>query len=218
MTTVRVWFSKKGEAAYISLLDLQRVFQRAFKRSHLPVWYTQGFNPHIYMTFAAPLSLGQESVAECVDFKTEDDAFDWKPAAALLSECLPKGIDVLRIGPAENDTSQIALARYEIRYEPEWAAAAARAYSAFVALESAPVEKKGKRSVKTIDLKQYTNVESARETPKGFVLSVFLPAGGELTVNPTLLTGFLATLAPLDGALPVILRTSLYTKNKEVFV
>ena len=70
MITVRARFSKTGEASYISLLDLQRVFQRALKRSGIPVWYTQGFNPHIYMTFSAPLPLGQESVAECVDFKT----------------------------------------------------------------------------------------------------------------------------------------------------
>ena len=62
MTTIRVWFTKTGEASYISLLDLQRVMQRALKRSGLPVWYTLGFNPHIYMTFAAPLSLGQESL------------------------------------------------------------------------------------------------------------------------------------------------------------
>ena len=59
MTTIRVWFTKTGEASYISLLDLQRVMQRAFKRSGLPVWYTLGFNPHIYITFASPLSLFQ---------------------------------------------------------------------------------------------------------------------------------------------------------------
>ena len=62
MTTVRIWFTKTGEASYISLLDLQRVMQRALKRSGLPVWYTLGFNPHIYMTFACPLPLGQESL------------------------------------------------------------------------------------------------------------------------------------------------------------
>ena len=51
MNTVRIWFTKTGEASYISLLDLQRVMGRALKRSGLPVWYTLGFNPHIYMTF-----------------------------------------------------------------------------------------------------------------------------------------------------------------------
>ena len=50
-----------NEASYISLLDMQRVMQRVLKRSGLPVWHTLGFNPHIYMTFACPLSLGQES-------------------------------------------------------------------------------------------------------------------------------------------------------------
>ena len=49
MITVRIRFEKTGEAAYISLLDLQRVFHRILKRSGLPVYYTQGFNPHIYL-------------------------------------------------------------------------------------------------------------------------------------------------------------------------
>lgn len=71
MITVRISFEKKNEASYISLLDLQRVMQRVLKRSGLPVWHTLGFNPHIYMTFACPLSLGQESECECVDVKTE---------------------------------------------------------------------------------------------------------------------------------------------------
>ena len=47
MTTVRIFFEKCGESAYISLLDLQRVFHRMLKMSSLPVYYTRGFNPHI---------------------------------------------------------------------------------------------------------------------------------------------------------------------------
>ena len=76
MITVRISFEKKNEASYISLLDLQRVMQRVLKRSGLPVWHTLGFNPHIYMTFACPLSLGQESECECVDVKTEAEVPD----------------------------------------------------------------------------------------------------------------------------------------------
>ena len=91
MTTVRVWFTKTGEAAYISLLDLQRVMQRALKRSGLPVWYTQGFNPHIYMTFAAPLALGQESLVESLDCRMETLPGDWEQARAALQACLPEG-------------------------------------------------------------------------------------------------------------------------------
>ena len=58
MTTVRIFFEKCGESAYISLLDLQRVFHRMLKMSSLPVYYTQGFNPHPVMSFASALALG----------------------------------------------------------------------------------------------------------------------------------------------------------------
>ena len=70
MTTVRIFFEKCGESAYISLLDLQRVFHRMLKMSSLPVYYTQGFNPHIYLSFTCPLSLGQESLCESGEIET----------------------------------------------------------------------------------------------------------------------------------------------------
>lgn len=218
MITVRVRFSKKGEASYISLLDLQRVFQRALKRSRLPVWYTQGFNPHIYMTFAVPLALGQESVAECADFKSEEDSFDWAAAASVLSDCLPNGIDVLRMARAEMDAGDIAFARYEIRYPAGDAARAARAYSQFAAQETVPVEKKGKRAVRTVDLKKHAEVESARLSDDGFCLALLLPAGGELTLSPALLTAYFEECAGLPQTHAVVLRTALYTKKREIFV
>ena len=61
MITVRIRFEKTGEAAYISLLDLQRVFHRILKRSGLPVYYTQGFNPHIYLSFACRCLWGRKA-------------------------------------------------------------------------------------------------------------------------------------------------------------
>ena len=154
MTTIRVWFTKTGEASYISLLDLQRVMQRALKRSGLPVWYTLGFNPHIYMTFAAPLSLGQESLAETVDFKSEAEGYDWQtPQAPALSACLPRGIKVTRIAPAVLDAGDIACAAYEVRYAEKDAQAACAAWEAYNAAPAAEVVKEGKRGKKkTVDL------------------------------------------------------------------
>ena len=57
MIDVRTVFEKKGRAKYISHLDLNRFMMRAFRRSGLPIWYTEGFNPHPYATFALALSL-----------------------------------------------------------------------------------------------------------------------------------------------------------------
>ena len=52
---VRIQFSKGYEVKYVSHLDLMRTFNRMLMRSGLPVSYTQGFNPHIILTFAQPL-------------------------------------------------------------------------------------------------------------------------------------------------------------------
>ena len=57
MIDKRIRFTKTGEAKYISHLDLYRFMLRALKRAKLPVWHTEGFNPHVYVTFALPLSL-----------------------------------------------------------------------------------------------------------------------------------------------------------------
>ena len=101
MITVRIRFEKTGEAAYISLLDLQRVFHRILKRSGLPVYYTQGFNPHIYLSFACPLSLGQESLCECCEVKTEAEDPQLDTWCDVLQPYMPRGIKVLSAQQAQ---------------------------------------------------------------------------------------------------------------------
>ena len=141
MITVRISFEKKNEASYISLLDLQRVMQRVLKRSGLPVWHTLGFNPHIYMTFACPLSLGQESECECVDVKTEAENPDFAQWQTELNAIMPTGIRITHVGPVQMKPDLIAFACYQITYP----AAAAAVLEQYNALESAPVEKHSKK-------------------------------------------------------------------------
>ena len=73
MKTVRVFFAKEGRLKYISHLAVTRCLARVFKRSRLPIWYTQGFNPHAYLTFALPLPLGVESCCESFDFRLTEE-------------------------------------------------------------------------------------------------------------------------------------------------
>ena len=99
MTTVRIFFEKCGEAAYISLLDLQRVFHRILKMSDLPVYYTQGYNPHIYLSFSCPLSLGQESLCESCEVKTEQEMIDGEAWKNALQPLMPRGIVITKVAP-----------------------------------------------------------------------------------------------------------------------
>ena len=46
MKSVRIWFEKRGLAIYTSHLDMNRCLTRAVRRANIPLWYTEGFNPH----------------------------------------------------------------------------------------------------------------------------------------------------------------------------
>ena len=71
--TMRIKFKKVGSLQYISHLDLVRTMHKIIVRAKLPLWYTPGFNPKPKMIFAAPLSIGTESVAEFLDIRLIDD-------------------------------------------------------------------------------------------------------------------------------------------------
>ncbi len=213
MITVRISFNKKNEASYISLLDMQRVMQRVLKRSGLPVWHTLGFNPHIYMTFACPLSLGQESECECVDVKTEAESPDFAQWKAALNAIMPAGIVVTSVEPVQMKADLIAYACYEIRYP----AAAAGKLAQYNALESVPVEKKSKRGVKTVELKTYVPTLDLTVDGEWVHFPLCLPASQELTLNPSLLVAALEEKFGLPSTSANILRTHFLTAEKKEF-
>lgn len=213
MTTVRIWFTKTGEASYISLLDLQRVMQRSLKRSGLPVWYTLGFNPHIYMTFACPLPLGQESLVESVDVKTEEEQPDLAAWHQALAPVMPRGLEVFRAALPVHRATEIAFARYAVRL-PAGSTAALQGYNA---LESAVVMKKSKRGQKPVELKEYAQTIAFHDEEGGPAFEMTLPAGEGLNLNPSLWLSFFQERFGVDGTRASVLRTRLLLKDLQDF-
>ena len=213
MITVRISFKKKNEASYISLLDMQRVMQRVLKRSGLPVWHTLGFNPHIYMTFACPLSLGQESECECVDVKTEAEAPDFAQWKEALNAIMPAGIEVYNVEPVQMKADLIAYACYEISYPAD----AAPVLAQYNALESVPVEKKSKRGVRMVEMKEYVPTLELETEGESVSFAVCLPASQDLNLNPSLLTAALEAKFGVPAANASILRTEFLTADKQKF-
>lgn len=98
---------------YISHLDMQRMFQRAFRRANIALEFSQGFNPHPKMTYSPPLPLFTSSDEEYIDVAASC-AF----GAAALQKALPDGIIVNSVRPlTEEDvplSEKISTAVYEI--------------------------------------------------------------------------------------------------------
>lgn len=90
---LRLTFSKLGDLRYVGHLDLQRLIERALRRSNLPMRYSQGFNPKVRLNLASALPLGQESKAEVMDFWLEE-LVEPETAMKLLNEALPIGVRI----------------------------------------------------------------------------------------------------------------------------
>ncbi len=100
MYKYRAQLTKGDEIRYISHLDYAGVMERAIRRAKLPAAYSEGFNPHLKMSFASPLSLGVTSDAEYMDFELtkplcQPEIFD------RLSRALPPGIKLIRLKPVK---------------------------------------------------------------------------------------------------------------------
>ena len=217
MQTIRVWFVKRDEACYISHLDLQRVVQRALKRAGVPVWYTQGFNPHIYLTFALPLPLGQQSITESFDFKTEQDRPDIDAIYWQLNRALPRGIEVFAVTRPEMGSGKIAWARYLIRFEGDGESIRKKA-EAFFSRPQLLVDKRTKRGgIKQLDLLPYLQKRDWLPFTQGACLDLTLPAGSTLNINPDLILSALEQATGIDPLDASICRTQLLTETFEKF-
>lgn len=187
MKNVRIWFEKKGTARYISHLDLTRCMSRALKLSGLPVWYTEGFNPRIYMTYSMPLSLGVRGERECMDIRlTEDTPFD--EIVKKLNERLPDDITVFSAAEPIKKFEEIKFADYEIYLDSDDIAELKVKLENLLSREEIIVMKHGKKGDREINIKQdFSNLTMLCEGDEVIKISLRLPCSVMGSVNPGLL-------------------------------
>ena len=116
MREVRLRFSKTGRLKYISHLDINRAMSRALKRAGIPLWYTEGFNPHPYMSFSLPLSLGVESLCESVDLRITGEITN-KEIKDRLNSVLPEDLKIVDVYDDFRDNSEIVYSDYVYKFE-----------------------------------------------------------------------------------------------------
>ena len=193
MKSVRIVFSKMGRIKYVSHLDLVRAMTRAVRRADIPLWYTEGFNKHPYLTFAAPLSLGYEGLRETMDIRMADD-FPFDELVKRLNAVLPEGLVAISAADVVAKAGDLAAAEYRLTIHLP-VAIVTEALSRSELL----VEKRTKKkTMKTMDILPYFKdavVETAGEDTT--VVTVSLPSGSNENINPGL---FITALKSIVGA------------------
>lgn len=215
MNTIRLKFRKKGLSIYYSQLDLQRVMARALKKSGLPVWYSQGFNPHIYMTFTLPLSLGHESECESVDFRLNEEMTEADILKAMEGT-LPQGIELVSAQAPDYDARSIMFAKYDITLYGE-KEKILDALNSYKALEQAIVTKVTKKGQKDINLKELIkNITVTDEKDDEVTFTAIYPAGTPLNINPQLLLDFISEKYGVEVIDAFVIRKNLFDKDMHI--
>ena len=218
MKNVRIWFKKDLECRYISHLDLNRTMLRALHKSRVPIWHTEGFNPHPFATFPLPLSLGFRGINECMDVKLEDDNYSFKEIIPKLNACLPMGIRVFDVTEVIMKAGKVAYASFTIRISEASTPSSAICADLrkLFSKDTIEVEKKSKRGMKTVDIKQGIKSFEIKEMLDCAVLEIVLSAGSSDNVNPNLIITALEAETGLEYELDIT-RNDLYNSEMELF-
>lgn len=216
----RALFEKTGNAAYISHLDLMRLFQRSFKRAGLPLTHTKGFNPRPSVSIALPLSLGVESVCELLDFDLEEEGFSFQEIQDRLNQTLTVGVRVLKVYDDFAKLKHLAYLACDLTLEYDNgipADASGRILALFKEAEVI-VEKKGKngpteQNIVPMILDMQTEEISSRELKLKVLICCQNPS-----LNPVQIAAAVAKYLPdLAPDFVRICRREVYDTNKEIF-
>ena len=203
MRNIRIFFEKRGRAKYISHLDLMRAMSRAVRRAGLPIWYTEGFHPHPYLSFPLPLPLGQEGLREAMDLRLLED-IPFADVERRLNRALPEGMRVLHAAEPWCGPGEIAAAEYDITFAAD--IDQVRARLADETLSAKKMGKQGRRKVEKEILLAPLIIRcepTAGAVPGDVAMRCTLAAGSEKNLNPALL------VEALGGGDAVIVRRGL---------
>ena len=170
---------------FISHLDMTRFMTRAMRRANLPVWYTEGFNPHLYITFALPLSLGFESDYEVLDIRLLDDNYPIDTLPEKLNAVCTPYIKFFAVAEPVLKVGDVAEASFDITFDD--GGEIKNALDEFLNRDTLTVLKKTKKGgEKEIDIADKIKNFSFDDSGGNTVLKITLPAGSSENLNPEL--------------------------------
>ncbi|HUM63418.1 MAG TPA: TIGR03936 family radical SAM-associated protein [Anaerolineaceae bacterium] len=120
MQRIRIVYAKGRELMFTGNLDMQKVWERTFRRAGLELAYSQGFHPQPRIHQACPLPVGFTSQFELLDFWLNTNG-TLQEIEAKLQPALQPGITILHMREvtlSENSLqTQVVAAKYVVFFD-----------------------------------------------------------------------------------------------------
>lgn len=204
---------------YISHLDLLRTFQRAFLRQGLVLRHSQGFHPHPIISFALPLSVGQASDCEILDFEVNED-MDGGGLPEALNAFMPEGIRAVECYIPTRPVRELAKlrCRVELVYDGCVPAGAAEMIRTLLLGENVVIQKRTKRkAMADIDIRPMLHSLDIREAAGLLTLEAVVSAQNP-GMNPALLASAVEVHRPeLAADFVRVRRLEMLDEKGEIF-
>ncbi len=148
----RLIFSKRGQARFLSHLELARTMIRVFKRADLNIAFSGGFHPMPKVSFIHALPVGIESDNESLDLEIYDE-ITIPSLKERLNRHLPEGIKIKDIEDITFSKAGACLIESHFRITLNGVIPDRALLKSFMASESFMVLKKSKKGEQEIDIK-----------------------------------------------------------------
>ena len=202
---VRIKFAKYDTMKFISHLEVMRYFQKAVRRSGLDVAYSEGFNPHQIMSFAAPLGVGQTSESEYFDIELHT-APSMEELVERLNAVMTDGMHILAaevlpppVPQVKRETAMalVSASSYLVMkkdgYEEDMSLTELKEkFTQFISQDTIPFVKKSKKTEIEVDLAKFIfEASNTGEITKfsgqyenGLIFYMLLSAGSVNNIKP----------------------------------
>lgn len=190
---------------------------RAIHKAKLPFWYTEGFNPHVFLTITMPISLGYSGLRESMDVKLLDDDMPYSEIIEKLNAGLPKDIKIYDISEVVMKPSAVAFSSYTICVDTEDSEELKNKFLTLLDNNQIIVPKRSKKGMIDIDIKpDFADIKLESSGKRLLKIYAVLPSSVNGSINPKLL--FDAYQAEFgEEVYPDVVRNNCYDENMQEF-
>ena len=221
-------FTKESSIKFISHLDLMRTIQRVIRRADLPMEYSKGFNPHMAMSIAQPLSVGVYSDAEYMDIVLVEELSEEEVINRLNAKTV-SGIKFLNAKKVVNVEGQkkvpqsmalVDAARFTIKMICKDANIVEEKMKALEKESQWTTIKKSKKGEKEVNLKTMIKEMKYWINNDELIINIVVSSGSREHLSPDLVANYIKNNIPEieEDAFVDIKREEMYVLDKNKYI